>query len=376
VVVAERSDLFKFEKTLKSEFEVRRTGHLGFADGMDDLQEVDVLKGTIRLNKTLDVVELEADRRHVEVLKELYGMQKARAVATPRVKIGEAELAKIEKSEPLCREEALKFRSGTMRAAYLAVDRPDIAEAVKFLSSAMATPRQEHVVLLKRLIRHLIEVPRLVIKYEAQAADSPVKVQVDSDWGGELKTRRSTTRMAVMRGRHLLRHSSTLQQRIGLSSTDCEYYAMVQGACYGLGTQSYLMDWNIDVALQVYSGSSSARSFSKRQGLGQMRHVMTSFLWLQERVRLAHLEVVCIKGDENPADLFTKNLTRNDIMRHCEALGCSAVAMNAAGTDDDDYDDLAPLYDKDEMQHDGPWRLVTRRGLRRLAGRSASRDDG
>jgi hypothetical protein len=115
--------------------------------------------------------------------------------------------------------------------------------------------------------------------------------------------------MAVMRGKHLLRHSSTLQQSVGLSSAEREYYAMVKGACYGLGTQSYLMDWNIDVALQVYSDSSSARSLSKRQGLGNVKHVMTRFLWLQERVRLAHLEAICIKGEENPADLFTKNLT-------------------------------------------------------------------
>jgi hypothetical protein len=340
---------------------------------LDDLQEVEVLKRTIRLNKVLEVIELEADRRHVEVLKELYGMQKARAVATPRVKIGEAELAKIEKSEPLSREEALKLRSGTMRAAYLAVDRPDIAEAVKCLSSAMATPRQEHVVLLKRLIRYLIGVPRLVIKYEAQPADSPVRVQVDSDWGGELKTRRSTTCMALMRGRRLLRHSSTLQQSVGLSSAESEYYAMVKGACYGLGTQSYLKDLNIDVALQVYSDSSSARSFSKRQGLWKMRHVMTRFLWLQERVRLEHLAVICIKGEDNPADLLTNSLTRNDIMRHCEALGCSAVAEAVAS--DIDIAPLYSVYDDDggEVQHDGPWRLVTRRGLRRLAGRSASR---
>jgi hypothetical protein len=49
--------------------------------------------------------------------------------------------------------------------------------------------------------------------------------------------------------------------------------------------------------------------------------------------------------------------------------------MNTAGTDDG-YDDIAPLYDKNEMHYDGPWRLVTRRGLRRIAGCSAGRNDG
>jgi hypothetical protein len=228
----------------------------------------------------------------------------------------------------------------------------------------MATPKKEHVTLLKRLIRYLRGVPRMVIKYEAQPADSPVRVKVDSDWGGDLATRRSTTGMAVMRGGHLLRHSSTLQQTVGLSSAESEYYAMVKGACYGLGTQSYLMDWDIKIGLEVYSDSSSARSFAKRQGLGKMRHIMTRYLWLQERVRLGHLQVICIKGDENPADLFTKSLSRADIMRHCEALGCSAVPASSVSGHED-----APLsYDGEDistMTMHGSWTTVTRQMRRR-----------
>jgi hypothetical protein len=154
-----------------------------------------------------------------------------------------------------------------------------------------------------------------------------------------------------------------LQQTVGLSSAESEYYAMVKGACYGLGTQSYLMDWDIKVNLEVYSDSSSARSFAKRQGLGKMRHIMTRYLWMQERVRLGHLQVICIKGDENPADVFTKALSRADIMRHCSALGCSAVQDVASGPDD------APLiYDGEDistMTMHGSWTTVTRQMRRR-----------
>jgi hypothetical protein len=158
-----------------------------------------------------------------------------------------------------------------------------------------------------------------------------------------------------------------LQQTVGLSSAESEYYAMVKGACYGLGTQSYLMDWDIKIGLEVYSDSSSARSFAKRQGLGKMRHIMTRYLWMQERVRLGHLQVICIKGDENPADLFTKALSRADIMRHCNALGCSAVQTAASGSDDapltlTTYDDL---YGEDIAMMHGSWTTVTRQMRRR-----------
>jgi hypothetical protein len=172
VVVAERSDVLAFEKILSAEFEVRRTGHLGFADDLEDYQEVEILKRTLRLHKDRNMVELEADKRHVEVLAKLYDLEKAKPTATPRIKVTEADMKRLEASEALDREEAQRFRSGTMRAVYLALDRPDISEAIKCLSSAMATPKKEHVTLLKRLIRYLRGVPRMVIKYEVRGAAS------------------------------------------------------------------------------------------------------------------------------------------------------------------------------------------------------------
>ena len=118
-----------------------------------------------------------------------------------------------------------------------------------------------------------------------------------------------------------MRHSSTLQASIGLSSGEAEYYALVRGACYGLGLQSHMTDIGIDVKVDLHSDSSAARQFAKRRGLGQMRHVMTRHLWLQDRVRLGHLKVVMVLGTENPADVMTKALTRNEIMKCIAKLG-------------------------------------------------------
>ena len=132
---------------------------------------------------------------------------------------------------------------------------------------------------------------------------------------GDLLTRRSTSGLVIMRGNHLLRHSSTLQIPIGLNSGESEYYALVQGAAYSLGTQAMHEDWGLKLTLTILSDSSSARSFSKRRGLGKQRHVQTRFLWLQDRVKLNHLTVVVVKGTENPADVLTKPLSRNEIMK-------------------------------------------------------------
>ncbi len=46
-----------------------------------------------------------------------------------------------------------------------------------------------------------------------------------------------------------------------------------------------------------------------RQGLGKLRHLDTQCLWVQQRVRDRSFELRKVRGDDNPADLFTKHLT-------------------------------------------------------------------
>ena len=75
-------------------------------------------------------------------------------------------------------------------------------------------------------------VPRKAQQYPAQEkSKAHLEVHVDSDWARDTVPRRSTTGVIVRRGQHLLRHSSTVQSVIGLSSAESEYYALTKGVC-------------------------------------------------------------------------------------------------------------------------------------------------
>ena len=70
---------------------------------------------------------------------------------------------------------------------------------------------------LKRVAKYLKGVPRKAQQYPAQEPSrAHLEVHVDSDWAGDTVTRRSTSGVIARRGRHLLRHSSTVQNVIGL----------------------------------------------------------------------------------------------------------------------------------------------------------------
>ena len=55
-----------------------------------------------------------------------------------------------------------------MRCAYLAQDRVDICEAIKYLARAMSKPKACHMTQLKPVARYLKGVPRKALQYTVQ----------------------------------------------------------------------------------------------------------------------------------------------------------------------------------------------------------------
>ena len=203
---------------------------------------MEVLHRTVRVIDT-ELMEIDADQKHVPQLLKDLGLTQSNIVKTPRMKLSASEAETIENSPLLDGEQATTFRSGTMRCAYLAQDRVDISEAIKCLARAMSKPRAGHMTQLKRVARYLKGMPRKALQYPAQEpCEAHLEVHVDSGWAGDTVTRRSTSGVIARRGRHLLRHSSTVQNVIGLSSAESEYCALTKGGCSGLGLQSLFAD--------------------------------------------------------------------------------------------------------------------------------------
>ena len=284
--------------------------------------ELEVLHRSVRVIND-ELMEIEADQKHVPRLLEDLGLVQGNVVKTPRVKLSATESNAIENSSILEGEQATLFRSGTMRCAYLVQDRADISEAIKCLARGMSKPRTGHMIQLKRVARYLKGVQRKAQQYPAQEkSKAHFEVHVDSDWAGDTVTRRSTTGVIVRRGQHLLRHSSTVQSVIGLSSAESEYHALTKGGCSGLGLQSLFADWNLELQLSLYTDSSSAKAIASRRGTGKStRHIQTRMLWLQERVAAKHLRVVKVASELNLADMLTKALGRSNIEKFCAEIG-------------------------------------------------------
>ena len=87
-----------------------------------------------------------------------------------------------------------------------------------------------------------------------------------------------------MLGKHCLKSWSVTQTVVSLSSGEAEYYAMVKGSAVAIGCQSMMSEVGFPVKLVLKCDASAAVGMAKRRGLGKVRHIDVTQLWLQEKV--------------------------------------------------------------------------------------------
>ena len=81
--------------------------------------------------------------------------------------------------------------------------------------------------------------------------------------------------------------------------------------------------------IRIYSDSSACIGDCARLGNGKrMRHLEASDLWIQQIIRAGRAEVCNINGKLNPSDLFTKHLSRDEIIAHMSRLGFKMFDMH------------------------------------------------
>ena len=191
------------------------------------------------------------------------------------------------------------------RANYLSADRPDRQYAAKEICRWMSAPTELSMLAIKRLGWYLRGRPRLAFGYPFQSAGT-VDCYSDTDWAGYRKTRKSTSGGVVLLGQHILKTSSSTLPTVSLSSGEAEFYGAVRASGAALGQQSLFADLGVPLDVRAWADSSAAVGICSRQGLGNLRHIDTQALWIQENVGTKEIILKKVRGDINPADLLTK----------------------------------------------------------------------
>ena len=318
-IVGSCQEIDWLETSMEERYAITKRGRLGSSP--EDCKELTLLNRIVRWVDGVGI-EVEADPRQSERLVAQLGLTGAKLVTTPGVK---PTVQELEADDIMYDERCKVYQGGSARANYMGLDRPETQYAVKECCRWMSAPTELALKSLKRVGRFVEGQPRLVLKMmsENNEKDNQIDVYVDSDYAGCPRTRKSTSGGCVILGGHLIKYwSSTQNNAISLSSGEAELYAVVKGVGVGMGVRQYMRDLGMDVILCVHTNPSAVKGICNRVGLGTQRHIAVNTLWVQEKLRRRQFELFKVKGEDNPADLLTKHLTRDKTLRCLTFMSC------------------------------------------------------
>ena len=171
--------------------------------------------------------------------------------------------------------------------------------------------------------------PRLIYDLKFQERPTTMQAFVDTDFAGCQTTRRSTSGGVAMVGAHCIKHWSTTQTTVALSSGEAELGGICKGSSIGLGLQALARDLGLDYSLEVRTDATAASGICRRRGLGRIRHLHTADLWVQDRIRKGDFALTKIPGNDNPADMLTKHISRDIMKKHMESIGVMSESGRA-----------------------------------------------
>ena len=293
----------------------------------NDRKEMRVLGRIIRYTEAGDGLTIEADPAHLEVVLENLGLETSKPVASPGAREESSLTAReIEQrrlamapvapeddiASALTGQQLKDYQSLAARLNFYSMDRPDVQFAVKELMRRLSCPDEDDWVKLKRVARYLRGAERAIIRYPWAPLATKVQVFADSDHAGCIRTRKSSYGGIVLWGEAFVKSWSRTMQLLALSSGEAELCAVTKAAAEGLGLQTILSDFGHRVNVELHSDATAAIGICKRLGLGRVRHLAVSDLWLQQRVKRGDLAVFKVPGKQNPADILTKYRNARD----------------------------------------------------------------
>ena len=96
---------------------------------------------------------------------------------------------------------------------------------------------------------------------------------------------------------------------------------IVRGATQALGFQAMARDLGFELTTHIRTDATAAIGTCRRRGLGKIRHLDVSDLWIQDKLRRGAFKLSKIPGQQNAADVLTKHVDNATLTRLMPFMG-------------------------------------------------------
>jgi hypothetical protein len=256
---------------------------------------------------------------YLRVVLERCGMQNAKSAITPLP----AGYVPKPSDEPANPERRSRFQTVIGSLLYLMLGtRPDISFAVTKLAQYSANPSKDHLDKALYICRYLVGTQNYRLTYDG-ASEQGLNATTDSDWASDATDRRSQSGYFVKLAGGLISWTSRAQKTIALSSTEAEYMALSDCSRQVVWMHTLMGELGYDLQPIPICGDNQGSIFIASNPVTEKRskHIDIRYHYVREVVNRGLAKIYFIDGDENPADLLTKNLGSVKFLKFRAMLG-------------------------------------------------------
>ncbi|KAJ4723126.1 Retrovirus-related Pol polyprotein from transposon TNT 1-94 [Melia azedarach] len=289
IAAENKSDVQKLKDILSVEFEMKDLGAARKILGMEIYRD--------RSKKKLFL----SQKGYIQKILSRFGMSTAKPIDTPSAANAHLSVAFAPKS--------VEEKEYMSRVPY--------ASAVGSLMF-MGEPGKEYWQAVKRIFRYLKGTFDVGLIYRGDT-QCLVTGFLDSDYAGDVDSRRSMTGYVFTLGSSVVSWKATLQPTVTLSTTEAEYMALTEVAKEGIWLKGLVSDLGLhhDQAI-VYYDSLSAICLAKDQVHHERtKHIDVRYHFLRSEKRI---KVNKMGTADNPADMFTKPVSHSKFQHFLDLL--------------------------------------------------------
>jgi hypothetical protein len=172
-----------------------------------------------------------------------------------------------------------------------------------------ASPKETHLIAIKRILRYLKHKPSIGLWYPKGALFELIGYS-DSDYAGCKVDRKSTSGGCHLLGRSLMSWSSKKQNSVALSTAEAEYIAA--GACCAqiLYMKQTLLDYGVvlEKVPLLCDNESAVKLANNPVQHSRTKHIDIRHHFLKDHVAKNDISLEGVRSEDQLADIFTKPL--------------------------------------------------------------------
>ena len=202
------------------------------------------------------------------------------------------------------------------------VSRPDIAYSVGILSRYMYNYSMHHWKAAKNVLLYLKGTHNYGIVYNGK---KEFLAYCDADWGGDVKSRKSTSGFVATIGGTALAWKIKLQSVVAASTLEAEYISQALATRELLWLRGLAIDMGMmtkNSVLALHGDNTGAIALAHESSITpKTKHIDISYHLTRDYIQKELVSLSFLATEKQPADMFTKALPSLSFNKHRENVG-------------------------------------------------------